>query len=670
MRSIKIIKYPAVVIAAAFSICLLPFSNTGLAEDLALSEQQYLQDFPVVLSASRLSQPLGEAPNAMTVIDREMIKASGFRTIPDLFRLVPGMYVSYNSGSEPFVAYHGTTDNLSRRMQVLVDGRSVFMPPIGSVFWESLPVHIDDIERIEVVRGPAAASHGSNSTQGVLNIITREPGASPGFRASVTEGTGGISDAVIHIDRAGETLDYRISAGYRSDYGYDSHHLVENNALTYVENNDSHYTKLLNLRSNYRPNAIDSFDIQIGLTEGKVSTGKTGEANAPHDKISNEHFQQITWLHDLEGGDELKLKFYHIYQHELNYIPPISPYTALNDSYTNTRDDLELQHTLQTSSSNRLVWGGSMRYDTTKAPARFLQEQTVYQTTVFAHDEWRITPQWLLNTGAMQESSGLGHKHLSPRAALIYKVADKQSIRAGISQAYRNPSVYEERGYYYFDDPAIKSVYPNGLYRASGGLRSESMLSREVGYLGEFPEHGFSVDARIYHDELSDIIYETEDVTTGVEDPKDFVNAFSAEQNGLEITTKHYWGNRNQLTFNYSYMVLSSKNNLSYTSQYSESMPRNMISALYSKKFADDIALSLGYYQQDAMLPIDRGVNDRQSFTTRWDARIAKEFMPSNGSAGGEFALVVQGLFNEHYIDYLKENKFNQRIFMTATLRY
>jgi hypothetical protein len=95
-----------------------------------------------------------------------------------------------------------------------------------------------------------------------------------------------------------------------------------------------------------------------------------------------------------------------------------------------------------------------------------------------------------------------------------------------------------------------------------------------------------------------------------------------------------------------------------------------MVSALYSKKFADNIALSLGYYQQDAMLPIDRGVNDRQSFTTRWDARIAKEFMPSNGSAGGEFALVVQGLFNEHYIDYLKENKFNQRIFMTATLRY
>lgn len=647
-----------------WTACLIFFSEVSFAEEQDITEQYYLQDFPVVLSASRLSQPLAEAPNAMTVIDRKMIKDSGFRTVPDLFRLVPGMYVSYNSGHEPFVAYHGTTDNLSRRMQVLVDGRSIYMPPMGSVNWTTLPLHIDDIERIEVIRGPAAASHGGNSTQGVLNIITRDAGASQGFKASVTEGNGGISDAHMSIGKRGENLDYRVSLGYKGDYGYDANP----NALPLAENNDSHKTRLFNLRSNYHPNASDSFDIQIGFSESSLGVGKTGayEPNAPHDRINDEHFQQIGWLRSLEGGNELKLQYYHIYQNDKNTIPPRSVFTALDDGYSNTRDDLELQHTVQTSPANRLVWGASLRQDWAQAPARFLEAQTVQQTTLFAHDEWRITPAWILNTGAMQENSGLGQTHLSPRAALIYKVTDKQALRVGISQAYRNPSVFEQRGYYHFDDPAISAAYPNGLYKAAGGLRSERVLSREIGYLGEFPDQGLSIDTRIYHDQLSDIIYETDTPY-----PKNFVNLFDAEHTGLEITTKHNWGDRNQLTLNYAYQVLSSNTYLSYASAYSGSMPRNMISALYSKKFAGEIALSLGYYHQDAMQPIDQpATENRQSFTTRWDMRIAKGFKQANGGTSGEIALVVQGLLDEHYNDYINDNRFNQRTYLVATIRY
>lgn len=654
--------------------CLIPFSEVCLAEEKADSEEYYLQEFPIVLSASRLPQPLAEAPNAMTVIDREMIKTSGLRTIPELFKLVPGMYVSFNSGNEPFVAYHGSTDNLARRMQVLVDGRSVFMPPIGSVYWENLPLQMDDIERIEVIRGPAAASHGGNSTQGVLNIITREAGAVQGFKASVTEGNGGISDASMSYGKRGETLDYRISLGHRGDYGYDAYNKASDNSR--IENNDSYLTNLFNLRSNYHPNSIDSFDIQVGLTDGDLTTGKTGDASSPHTKRNTEEFEQISWIRSLSGGDELKFQYYHIFQNEINKIQPVSPFLALNDSYSNSRDDLEVQHTLQTSTNNRLVWGASIRQDWTRAPARFLSEQTIVGTTLFAHDEWRIAPKWIINTGAMQETSGLGQTHLSPRSALIYKFTDKQTIRFGISQAYRNPSVYEERGNYHFDDPTIQGAYPNSpagtIYLANGGLRSEGILSREIAYLGEFPDHGFSIDARMYHDELSDIIYETAEPY-----PKDFVNLFNAEQNGIELTTKHYWGDRNKLTFNYSYQILSSGFNFTYANPYSESMPRNIISALYSKTFATDISLSLAYYHQDAMLPIDRWSSDpakkytdQQPFTTRWDMRVAKEFKQTNNTASGEIALVVQGLFDEHYFDYANTNKFNQRTFITATFRY
>lgn len=166
---------------------------------ISQDEQSFFQDIPIVLSASRLSQPVSDAPNAMTVIDREMIEASGFRSLPDLFRLVPGMFVGSYNGYTPIVAYHGTFDQYSRRMQVLVDGRSVYLPPFSYVNWEDIPLHIADIERIEVIRGTAAASHGANSSQGVINIITRDASAVHGASVSVLKGNGGISEIATHL---------------------------------------------------------------------------------------------------------------------------------------------------------------------------------------------------------------------------------------------------------------------------------------------------------------------------------------------------------------------------------------------------------------------------------------------------------------------------------------
>src|SRR3989338_9452848 len=136
------------------------------------SEQDYLQELPVVLSASRLSQPISETPNAMTVIDRDMIVASGARNIADVFKLVPSMYVGYEDGHTPIVSYRGITDGYARRMQVLVDGRSIYLPLFGQVDWAELPIDIADIERIEVVRGPSAASPRSDFAQGGVNNLT------------------------------------------------------------------------------------------------------------------------------------------------------------------------------------------------------------------------------------------------------------------------------------------------------------------------------------------------------------------------------------------------------------------------------------------------------------------------------------------------------------------
>lgn len=141
---------------------------------------------PEVLTATRLKQSPAEVPGSISVLDRELIVASGARDIPELMRLVPGMMVGYLSGNQPTVNYHGTSMSGARRLQVLIDGRSVYRPGLASVDWSDLPLALEDVERIEVFRGPNTVSYGANALMGVINIITRAPGESPGTRLKYT----------------------------------------------------------------------------------------------------------------------------------------------------------------------------------------------------------------------------------------------------------------------------------------------------------------------------------------------------------------------------------------------------------------------------------------------------------------------------------------------------
>ena len=512
----------------AFAISLAGLAAQSVAASEYSSEQAYFQEFPVVLSASRLSQPLSEAPNAVTVIDREMIKASGFRNIADLFRLVPGMFVGYENGHFPIVAYHGSIEQYSHRMQVLIDGRSVYLPPFSSVNWEDIPLHINDIERIEVVRGPAAASYGANSLQGVINIITRDASAVNGGTVSATKGNGGIADVSAHMGKTGADLDYRVTLAYRADDGFDTSVL-----------NDGNMTRLANFRANYHPSLTDSFDIQLGYNEGVRGEGGQMPSVTFGDTKSNSNFEQITWLHALPQYDELKVNYYRInrYAKDKSFMPSVVDI----DVY---RHELELQHTLHTGAGNRLVWGGALRLDSADAYATgiFQMTQSLRQSRLFAHDEWRIAESTVMNAGAMIENDGMGHRNTSPKLALNYHVTPQHTLRAGASVAYRSPAMIEE----------VANIPPTYLSR--GGLKPERTFSREIGYLGDLKAIGVTVDARAYYDRVSDAIYYDPDPSTFM---FSFSNLLATTYKGFEGTLKYYWSERSNLIFNFSRQLAS-----------------------------------------------------------------------------------------------------------------
>ena len=631
------------------------------------TEQDYLQEFPVVLSASRLSQPLSDAPSAMTVIDREMIVASGFRKIPDLFKLVPGMYVSYYKGSQAIVSYHGTSDQYARRMQVLIDGRSVYLAPFSDVDWESLPVDLDDIERIEVVRGPSAAAHGANSLQGVINIITRDAGALAGASVSTVQGNKGISDVSAHVGRRGEKLDYRLTFGYRSDNGYDPRTDLPNNDTS----NDSYATRLLSFRANYHPNYADNLDVQAGASNGVRGVGFASSAlNTPHDQLAAENFQQLTWQRALDNSDELQLRYYHIRlkRDETTLTTIATVPVRLTDSLLSERHELELQHTAHLGDTNRVVWGAAYRTDFVDSANYFLTPIRQNEYRLFAHDEWRIAPAWLLNAGVMLENGGLGRTDSSPQIALNYHITPTHTLRAGVSRAYRNPAMLEEKGNWRYPlPPALQSAFGIQSYpilKATGGLRPEQVLSREVGYLGKWVDYGLAVDFRIFHDQYSDLIVPTAVPAPVVGRIFDTVNSpGSMGQSGAETSIEYRLAEQTRIIFNYSRNRISTD-----LAGYQGSMPEEQFGVMYAQRLGE-YSFSLNYYNQSASLPADRPSYDRQSQHQRTDLRMAKSFK-AGASVNGEAAVVIQNLFNTDYTEYIATNVFKRLSFAKLTVNF
>ena len=544
--------------------CLVFALLTGMsvslfAADETVTEQAYLQEFPVVLTASRLAQHISEAPNAVTVIDRQMIKASGFRTMAELFRLVPGMYVGNVGANTPFVSLNGVTDQYSRRMQVLVDGRSVYLPPFGGVDWQDLPVFIDDIERIEVVRGPAAASHGSNSFYGVINILTRDAANLNHKSVTVNKGEMGVSDVSARMGQSGEKFDYRLSLGYRSDGGDNSRVL-----------NDTSSNRLLNLRTNYRPLTSDSIEFQLGISDGAYGQGTLGRSNeAFRDVQIKNDFQQMAWIHSWNSGDESKLTYYRINR---DYSDPYkcvnfplcgasNPQGFAYDVSKSQRQELELQNTTQLGSNNRAVWGGGIRYDYADQPLILTTPRGLHQSRVFVHDEWRATESALLNVGTMYEDDGAGHKSASPRLSLNYHVLPQHTVRASVSTATRNPMMAEM-----YLQTGTNKYFSRAYTPPAAGLRPERILSKEIGYVGQFG--ALSVDGRIYYDKVRDIIFLDfyADLSNPFDPKNSFKNLFDATFKGLDISASYRW-EEGRVTANYSLQQTSCVFS-SYPTQY------------------------------------------------------------------------------------------------------
>lgn len=656
--------------------------ESAQASDL-MSEDAYLGDMPKVLTVSRLSQPLSDAPSAVTIIDRETIRASGVVDLPDIFRLVPGFYVGSNAGFfqtvNPVVSYHGMTDAYSRRMQVMIDGRTVYEPLYGGVQWSDLPLALTDIERIEVTRGPNAASYGANSFLGVINIITQHPLQAAGSSVSLTHGNG-RNEAFYRYGGKLNDLNYRITTGYREDDGLQNR-------------NDYKRTEMISARADYRASDKDELEFQFGYNGGAREEGdKNFDAIlfTPRTKDVYSHFQLVRWRRNLSQDSDLSVQAYHSFDASndpvvsvdltalFKPIPLVNPRLYVNNDVRNERFDLEAQHTFAPLESVRLAWGGNLRLDRTYAP-NFLgttKTDAFHLARAFGQLEWRPVNRLVINAGAMLENNDTTGTDITPRASVNFKLTPQHTIRIGISTATRTPTYLEEK----FHSSVIIPTQTPGLtfmrefFRDDGGLNPERILSREIGYLGTCG--GLSLDMRLFNDSIDDLIQRVKvkkpyflpagfTKIPGAPVPGTYINQGEVLVNGFESQIQWRIGGGTRLIANYARVSIHG-DKTELERDFPDSMPTTTISALLSHQFNARWDGSLAYYETSAVTALGDG--DPVGYAQHWDARLARSF--ESGRWSGEVSGTVQNLFNSQYQEFAAYNVMSRRAYVNLKLDF
>jgi iron complex outermembrane receptor protein len=680
-----------------------------------LSEREFFEDLPVVLSASRLAQSPLDAPVPVTVIDRETIRASGFTEIHDLFRLVPGFFVADWPDGSPIVVNQGLGDAYSRRLLVLVDGRAVYDPFRGGVDWQDLPLRIEDIEHIEVVRSPNPASYGANAFQGVINIFTRRPLGGAENEVVVRAGNHDLGDAYASVGRGDSTLAWRLSASAREATNF------RDLGVPLQENREAIRRNLLNAQLKWNPRSDEEWNLNLGIGDGRNLIGQSGSSENPQRGSDTDTlFLQAGWKRFYATDSELALRYYHYgrklqdrYQvYAVNPVQAPVPALTVDEGYSVRRDDIEFQQTHAWSDALRLIWGTGLRYDQAESAGMLAGLGSVggWQWQAFGTVDWRFARDWRVQVGGMLEKHYNTGRLFSPRLALNYRISPAQSLRLSVGRGYRTPTIFEMR--------AREMVrYSDGvadvLHYAYRDLEPESVRYIEFGYIGQVQSLGLSLDARIFAnryrnfiDEQSCILDEQSQgrnlgVACGFPEPDGyerplgyagkswvngslpfgtdpryghykafyFFNAGAVEVVGSDLAldwNSRAWG-RFRLSHAYTRIGASgvgadtALNPAAVTKDvdFELSAPRRSTSLLWSKRLPQGFNASAGLYRVGAMKWPNDG--DWQPAYRRIDLRLGKTL----GLFGSrdELALTVQNLDSEHteFDDYLVE----RRIFLS-----
>lgn len=618
-----------------------------------VSEKDFLDEMPIILSVSRLPQRLDETPGAVTILDRDFIRSSGARDVADLLRLVPGFQSSTSFEADaPQASYHGVYGYYSARIQVLVDGRSVYSNYFaGSVAPGLMTVMLDDIERIEVMRGANSVAYGARAMLGVVNIVTRHSADTLGPRAALTRGENGIQDTQLGLGWRTENSSMRLTADERGDDG-----LIGANGHNRVQR--------VNFRSDWQVSGTSQVQLSAGwmaIDSGKGYPDRVGDAF--RDTTFENRFVHLDWKRVLSPDQDLALSFSHN-QEAYRDVVPYRPIPGLNidGSGTTSNDTLTAQHTLRLSPALRMVWGGELRRESVTSRPLFNTDDALVEnfTRLFSHAEWRLRPDLLLNGGVMAEHSSANGSSLAPRLMLNWHVTPEHTLRAGMTRSFRPPSVFERRAdvRYTFRQQLLEVTF-----LASGNVVPETVLTRELGYLGKLPWLNSVLDVRLFDESFAGFIDNVPTPIPGTPfKPSDYVNIDNFSIRGLELQwTGRPWSGA-QLGVNQTFTRLAFEQPPSET-KLVVAMPKSSTTLFLSQQLPAGLQFSVSHQYSEPVWVQRAG--DLRQYLHRTDWRVSKSLR--FGQRRGELALTVQNQ-GSPYADYDDTFLFKRRAFVTLRI--
>ena len=493
-----------------------------------------------VTSVSKREQKLSQAAAAIFVINQDDIRRSGALNIPDLLRMVPGLDVAQINANTWAISARGFNYQFSNKLLVLIDGRTVFTPSQDGVNWDTQDVPLEDIERIEVIRGPGATVWGSNAVNGVINVITKSATDTQG--ALVTAGGGTENRAFGTVQNGGMfgDMSYRVFAKY---FDIDS--------LPAVMGPESDAWHLLH--GGFR---LDGHlrNADLVTLQGDVYAGSEGAVIGHIASFSPPDNENVARTTTLSGGNVLgRWSHLHSSGTETTLQVYVDRYQRLGGQLDETCDtiDIDFHQNARVGSRHNLVWGAGYRYAADRTVGTIDQEfspadMDLRLFSAFIQDEITLRPDRLtLTMGSKVEHNQFTGFEIEPSVRMAFTPSSRHTFWAAVSESARTPSLRDENA----DFNLAAFSLPNGspavaTIEGNPQQKSEYLFAQELGYRVQ-ASTWMSIDLTAFHNRYRNL----RSIEPGAPQPEAGPNPFMdfplnqgnrvhGSTDGLELSTK------------------------------------------------------------------------------------------------------------------------------------
>ena len=592
-----------------------------------------------VTSVSREPEPYGQAPAAIDVITSDEIQRSGASSIPEALRLADGLDVAQVNSHDWAISARGFNTDLADKLLVMIDGRTVYTPLFGGVFWDQQDYLLKDIDRIEVINGPGGTLWGANAVNGVINIVSKSADETQGL---YVEGGGGSTLQDFGGARYGGTLTsnifYRVYAKY-SDQGEED--LTDGNGAS-----DSWRMGQTGFRIDDEASADNHLTAQgdFYLGDDNVPTG-----SAEHTSGGNVLGR---WSHTFANDSDMSLQTYYDQTRLTDPIPVgTDPFVPVSGTLIDNLDtyDLDFQHRFHLGERNNIVWGLGYRFThevEQNAPDLEFLPATLNQNLYsgFVQDEVKLWENLTFTFGTKVEHNDYTGFEEEPSGRLQWNVTSNQMFWGAISRAVSTPTRVDEGEHLPIPSPVLP-------YYLSGNpnFESETLIAYELGYRAQLGQR-ISTSVSAFYNDYTDI--RSLGATPVTILPLLFQNDLNGHTYGGELSVDYQLFDWWRLHGGYDLLeediyVKAGQTDISHALNETAD-PKHQFQIRSSMDLPQNLALDAAFRWVDSLTYNNGGVPGSVPSYFELDARLA--WHPSKH---WEFSIVGQNLLHDRHAEYI-----------------